>query len=255
MFRAMLKEQEELAWAPQPLAVLEMALVRLATQPEGEDVAKLLARLEALERRLSAGSAGGGGGSPTGSGGARARSGNGAATDPPRSRGSSSRTRPSGPESGDAGEPSPPPPPASANDRASGPPDASAPLPVVFARFAAFVEARNPRLAAALEGGGLLERQEGALTLRAANRFAHQRLSARCADLEEIASAFFGAPTRVQVKGEVAGDDATTVRGGSEQQRELNQNALNHPAIGAAIELLDGEIAEIKPARPGGGAP
>ena len=255
MFRAMLKEQEELAWAPQPLAVLEMALVRLATQPEGEDVAKLLARLEALERRLSAGSAGGGGGSPTGSGGARARSGNGAATDPPRSRGSSSRTHPSGPESGDADEPSPPSPPASANDRASGPPDASAPLPVVFARFAAFVEARNPRLAAALEGGGLLERQEGALTLRAANRFAHQRLSARCADLEEIASAFFGAPTRVQVKGEVAGDDATTVRGGSEQQRELNQNALNHPAIGAAIELLDGEIAEIKPARPGGGAP
>jgi len=31
MFRALLKEQEDLAWAPQPFAVLEMAVVRLAT--------------------------------------------------------------------------------------------------------------------------------------------------------------------------------------------------------------------------------
>ena len=136
-------------------------------------------------------------------------------------------------------------------------PEASAPLGVVFERFAAFVAARNPKLAAALEGGGLLGRQEGALTLRAANRFAHQRLSARCADLEEIAGAFFGTATRVEVKreGEGTADGATTVRGdGSEQLRELKQNALNHPAIGAAIEVLDGEIAEIKPLRPGGDA-
>ena len=33
MFRALVKEQEDLAWAPQPFAVLEMALVRLATLP------------------------------------------------------------------------------------------------------------------------------------------------------------------------------------------------------------------------------
>ena len=30
MFRALVKEQEDLAWAPQPFAVLGMALVRLA---------------------------------------------------------------------------------------------------------------------------------------------------------------------------------------------------------------------------------
>ena len=53
MFRALLKEQEDLAWAPDPFAVLEMAVVRLATMPPGDDVAKLLARIDALERRLS----------------------------------------------------------------------------------------------------------------------------------------------------------------------------------------------------------
>ena len=53
MFRALLKEQEDLAWAPQPLAVLELALVRLATLPDGDDVANLLARLDALESGLA----------------------------------------------------------------------------------------------------------------------------------------------------------------------------------------------------------
>ena len=60
MFRALVKEQEDLAWAPQPYAVLEMAVVRLATMPDGDDVERLLGRLDALERRLS------GGAGPTG---------------------------------------------------------------------------------------------------------------------------------------------------------------------------------------------
>jgi DNA polymerase-3 subunit gamma/tau len=55
MFRALVREQEDLAWAPRPFAVLELALVRLATLPVGDDVGQLLARLDALERRLSGG--------------------------------------------------------------------------------------------------------------------------------------------------------------------------------------------------------
>ncbi|UCE86766.1 MAG: DNA polymerase III subunit gamma/tau, partial [Deltaproteobacteria bacterium] len=75
MFRALLKEQEDLTWAPQPLTVLEMAAVRLATLPSGDDVATLLTRLEALERRLRGASgsgedgAGGAGGGPRAAGG------------------------------------------------------------------------------------------------------------------------------------------------------------------------------------------
>ena len=49
MFKALLTELEDLAWAPQPTAILEIALIRLATLPKGEDVAELLERLRRLE--------------------------------------------------------------------------------------------------------------------------------------------------------------------------------------------------------------
>jgi DNA polymerase-3 subunit gamma/tau len=260
MFRALLKEQEDLAWAPQPLAVLELALVRLATQPEGEDVARLLARLDALERRLAGGESGGGGRTPSGGG-------NGAASTGGRSRKSGSRSgsdeasrasKASGNPNGDdrSGDVE-----GSTTSPVASPPVApsfepSAPLPVVFDRLAAFVAERNPRLAAALEGGGLMEREEGALKLRAANGFKHRRLSGRSAELEEICSAFFGRPTRVAVTAAGETREEPSVAApvtGPEQLRELRQKALNHPAIGEALEVLDGEIAEIRPFQPSGG--
>jgi DNA polymerase-3 subunit gamma/tau len=74
MFKALLAELENLAWAPQPTAVLELALIRLATLPKGEDVAELLARLRRLESTEastghSGAPAGGGDRSPTPSSG------------------------------------------------------------------------------------------------------------------------------------------------------------------------------------------
>ena len=72
MFRALVREIEDLSWAPRPTAVLEMAVIRLATLPTGDDAGQLLARLDQLERSLSAGKgltppgggrSGGGGGS------------------------------------------------------------------------------------------------------------------------------------------------------------------------------------------------
>ena len=62
MFKVLIKEQEDFAWVPQPFAVLEMAVVRLATLPRGEDVAELVERLKQLERKLARGGAGGEGG-------------------------------------------------------------------------------------------------------------------------------------------------------------------------------------------------
>ncbi|MEZ4278767.1 MAG: DNA polymerase III subunit gamma/tau [Myxococcota bacterium] len=63
MFRALVREIEDLAFAPKPSAVLEMAIIRLATMPAGDDVETLLARLDQLERRLAGtDSAGGSGG-------------------------------------------------------------------------------------------------------------------------------------------------------------------------------------------------
>src|SRR5262245_56747307 len=71
MFRALLKEQEDLSFAPAPFTVIEMAVVRLANLPEGDDVGRLLARLDELERRLGgAGGDTGPGPAPTPAGGA-----------------------------------------------------------------------------------------------------------------------------------------------------------------------------------------
>ena len=53
MFRALMREIEDLSFAPKPSAVLELAVIRLATMPAGDDVEKLLSRLDALERRLA----------------------------------------------------------------------------------------------------------------------------------------------------------------------------------------------------------
>ncbi len=50
MFKALLAELEDLTWAPEPVAILEMALIRLATLPKGEDVAELLEKLRRLEQ-------------------------------------------------------------------------------------------------------------------------------------------------------------------------------------------------------------
>ncbi len=80
MFRALVREIEDLSWAPQPAAVLEMAVIRLATLPSGDDVAQLLSRLDRLERRLASGgpaqgTAGTGNPAPTGGGAGRSSTG------------------------------------------------------------------------------------------------------------------------------------------------------------------------------------
>ena len=102
MFRALIREQEDLAWAPEPFAVLEMAVVRLATLAAGDEVAELLSRLDALERRLAAGEGGGAGPGEGGEGrGREPAPRRGAAPPPPARRGAEPEAagpRPPGPK-------------------------------------------------------------------------------------------------------------------------------------------------------------
>ena len=250
MFRALVMEQEELAWAPQPFAVIEMAVVRLATMPAGDDVARLLSRLDALERRLA--------GSPPSDG-------------PPGNapggadRASSSRSpdrRDAGANAGSKAAPKAESNPAALPTSDAAPPapmhevpDQAAPLPVVFDRLRAFVGREQPRLAAALEGGKLLERESGRLRIAVPNRFAAQRLGGRRDIVEDLCTRFFGAPTRVEVEMQSAGSPGGGPRNDPEAARQLRQKALNHPAIGAAVETLEGEITEIRALGGGGTQP
>ncbi len=243
MFRALLKEQEDLAWAPQPFAVLEMAVVRLAAMPAGDDVDELLARLDALERGMRGG--GGGGGS------------NAAAT---KSRESDAKPRKRGASN-----------PPAVKSRASqvlqpsdgvethtepGEGGIEAHPAVVIDRLRAFIRTDHPGLYAALEGARLEAAGDQHYALSVPETFAAQRLRDRIEALESVCAEFFGHPARLEIRsdqGEPAADDAAHAdreAHSGEAMRQLRQRALHHPAISRAVEILDAEITEIRPTDP-----
>ncbi len=251
MFRALLMEQEDLAWAPQPFAVLEMAAVRLAGMPAGDDVAALLTRLDALERRF-AGSGDPGDGSTPPSGGAAER-GNGAGGAGTGSRGGRRGTQTAPVEAGptattaEAGpQPDRPAPPG---DEIPRPPEADAPLSVVFDRLRGFAGRDNPGLFAALEAGRLVERGMDRLRIALPSAFSAQRLEDRREAFEAACARFFGRPMGVAIETETS--EAHGGAPGSaldpEALRQRRQDALNHPAVSDALEVFDGQILEIRP--------
>ena len=266
MFRALVKEQEDLAWAPQPTAVLEMAVVRLATQPDGDDVARLLTRLGELERRLSGSGPARGDSDPASGGSDPVSGGSGAArgdSDPvsggpstgERPRTSKGRRRPQKSDRSGAGEAAGPEPPSPVAANASPPPEApsaTAPLGAIFDRLRAFAVRRHPRLAPALDDGALLERGDDHLVLAAPNRFAAQRLEARREALESLCAELFGHPMRVSVELRDRAAEAAEPGTDRNDARVARQRALEHPSVGLALEVLEGEIAEIRPIVPGG---
>jgi DNA polymerase-3 subunit gamma/tau len=241
MFRALLKEQEDLSFAPTPFAVLEMAVLRLATLPDADDVSRLLARLEELERRLAGAGDGGGGPSPRSGGAAPSR---GPAKTPRGETASAEGAR------SEASRPARSEPQAS-EDRTSlpgevrtgGPADGASPA-AVFDRLRAFVREHNPGIYAALEGARIAERGAGALVL-SVPAFAAQRLRERAAALDELAGRFFGEPLRVRIA-EQGGSAGAPAQDG-EGVRLRRQAALNHPGVARTLDILGGEILEIKP--------
>ena len=246
MFRSLLKEQEDLAWAPSPFSVLEMAAVRLATMPSGDDVARLLTRIDALERRLEGGAApasGSGGGSaegqpPPSSGGSG-----------PGSRGSRSASAPPAPHASASSRAGAEVPQTAESDPDPPEPEPGAPLPVVFDRLRGFAGKRSPGLFAALEGGQLLERSEERLRIAVPHRFSAQRLNDRREALEALCAELFGRSLRVEIEceGDAASPDGSEGALDRESVRRLRQEALNDPGVLAALEVLEGEIVEIRP--------
>jgi DNA polymerase III subunit gamma/tau len=237
MFRALVREQEDLAWAPEPFAVLEMAVVRLATLAPGDAVAELLTRLDALERRLAEGGSGAGEPGPSGT--------------PPRerprpkapaARGPERRTAPAAESPADAG--------------GEGAPEPGAPLGAVFDRLRVFAQRENRGLFAALEGGRATAWDGERLQLVVPPGIAARRLGGRRADLAAACARFFGRAVKVEL--EIEEDPAASPERGRaeaasrESDEARRREALNHPAVNTALEILDGEIVEIRPL--GGGA-
>ncbi len=240
MFRALVREQEDLAWAPDRLAVLEMALVRLATLAPGDDVSRLLARIETLERSLvGAGGRSGSGSSSGGSGGGRATR-RALAPEPTRAVPPVTKATLAAQDQEPAVSPAPISPPAPVV------PDVGAPLEIVFDRLRGRVREQNPGMFAALQAVRLTAREPGRLCFEAPSTFNRQRLEDRREDLESICSTFFGAPTRVEIS-EAPQAQQSNAKPRVEESRRLRQEALNHPLVNTALEVLQAEIVEIRP--------
>jgi DNA polymerase-3 subunit gamma/tau len=253
MFRALLREQEDLAWAPDPFAVLEMAVVRCATLAPGDRVEELLARIDSLEKRL-AGTAGGDRG-PDGSGGSGkpgpARRPASGASDGKRKAAPEAAPVPSAaaPEAeapleeplfDPAAEPEPAPL-AAAEPEPAG-------LAQVFDRLRAFAQEANRGLFAALEGGHLAAKSDEELVLALPSALAVRRFEARSGELAAVCERFFGHPLRVRLEVQGAAPaSAPRAAGPDPAAQRRRQEALNHPAVNQALEVLQGEILEIRP--------
>jgi hypothetical protein len=68
--------------------------------------------------------------------------------------------------------------------------------------------------------------------------------------IEELAGRFFGRPLRVQIEVGEASNGAAPVEPPRPSAAELTSAALQNPAVKAAVEILGGEVAEVRERRP-----
>ena len=100
------------------------------------------------------------------------------------------------------------------------------------------------------EGARLVARETSRLRIALEPGLAARRLESRAADLEAVCERFFGRPMAVvfEVGGDAGADRSTApAPGDDERARRRRKEALDHPAVNAALEILEGDILEIRP--------
>lgn len=219
----LLKLQTELVGSPYPLLSLEMALVRLASLPPMEDLARLIGRLEGLEKRLGAGLP-------------LPAAASGRATVPP------------------------PPPPAPLGERPAKKSEPPAPAPPRGRGWEGLVEQvkqSRPIIGSILEHGRPLRLEPPALEIgypEGSFHLAHFQDADNRQAVEAVARLYFDHPVTLRV---VA---VTPDRGNappslveerqaleSDRQRRLKEDAMNHPALKAVQEIFGGEVKNVIP--------
>lgn len=272
MFRALLKEQEDLAWAPQPMAVLEMAVIRMATMASGDDVARLLSRLEKLERLLVENT----GTLSAGSGAVSTRKSVETSTRPASPRTSNTPKTKNLDEHQEDSDDEPAPVAdqhknesramftQTAREQNDGtrhsrsttvrtqPSATDEPLPALLKRFAAFAQKENHLLFGILEKGNLLECSSTQFRVALPDCFETKRLISKNDEFETLCTKFFERPLRAVIE-TIAASTPAPRRGVQSQKdakrealRAQRQEALNHPVINAALEIFGGEVVEIR---------
>jgi hypothetical protein len=120
-------------------------------------------------------------------------------------------------------------------------------LPAVFDRLRSFAQEANRGLFAALEGGRIVARTGETICLALPSTIAVRRLEARLDELAAVVERFFGGPLRVVLEAESGPSEAPRATGRDPLTQRRRKEALDHPAVNQALEILAGEILEIRP--------
>ncbi len=228
-FRILQETDEELARCPYPKLVLEMALIKLATMPPLLPVEELLSRMEELEVRLRQSTPGGDGDMPTGGSGRIAR-------------------RVGARVAGPRGSPVSAGPPAGSGSReergAAG-----------WGEFVAFAARERPTLAHHLETCSLVRVDEEVMEIEAPRGFRSDYLGRRdhLSQVEDLVQRFFERPLQVSLRVSDAASRGAASEPNDEahvSRTDLTEAALGNPVVKAAVEILGGEVSEVKPRRP-----
>jgi hypothetical protein len=155
----------------------------------------------------------------------------------------------------------PAPPPARAETippAAASPPTAAAPRAAAppagersWEAFVAFAQAERPTLAEHLAKCALSRLDNQQIATDAPRGFRADYLSRRdhVAQIEDLAARFFGRPMRVQVTAATPSSVAAAAAPRA-TAAELTSAAMQDPAVQTAVNILGGEIAEVRERRP-----
>ncbi|HEY2385747.1 MAG TPA: DNA polymerase III subunit gamma/tau [Candidatus Binatia bacterium] len=236
LFRVAQAGTEEVRKSAVPKLVLEMTLVKMATMPDAPPVEDLLGRLEEMERRL----AGGGG-------------------EPPAGRGPDPRSRSAAPARTPPGAPAPAraetsasaaPPPAAAPRPATAPPSAVSASGTGWTAFLAAAQSKVS-LRMSLLDSRPLEESAHHVHIGLATELAERALRSELAQLTEIAAQAYGGPRRVELSVVRAAASAPPVTAAA-RTRELTDRARASQTVKSAVEILGGEITDVRPRSRGG---
>jgi DNA polymerase-3 subunit gamma/tau len=224
-FRLMLATESDVSRVPYPKLVMEMAVIKLATLTPVLAIEELLDRIDDLERRL-----GGTGNDAAGPAGPATTSVK-----------SSAATRPQ-----PAARPQP-----TASDEMTAAVAEAPPLPAgerSWDGFVAFVGKEKVTLLPYVSKSQVPRLDEPVLALHVPRGYYYDYLAQRdhAQLVEELARRYFGRDLRVTVSAVDVGAADTTAAEPAESAAAMQAAALDNPAVRAAVEILGGQVKEVK---------
>ncbi len=253
----LIRTEADLAVSNSPRLTMEMVLVRLAGLPRGVDVATLVRKLDALEKRLAGGLPTPPAAPPSSSPPASPVSASAAVRSAPATSGSSSAPSASVSPTMMKGSADLAPEPPLADvppDADVQPPPAGLPADKNWAGFVDFVKSRRkPRISSLLEQSSVLLLELPRLRIGMPQCYFTLADNEMRGAINQLAVEYFGTAVKVEFEKVANGDKAPLSlheernRQESDRQKKLRENAMEHPLVKSALEIFGGTIEDVKP--------